>query len=99
MAAGRVESAPAPLMQEATERRHGGCPRDTSSRGVEVWSYDFIHDKCSHGHRLKFLTITDEFTRQSLAVVTATSIRAKDAMEVLDRLFVKHGAPQYLRSD
>jgi putative transposase len=48
---------------------------------------------------MRFLTITDEFTRQSLALVAATSIKGKDVIEVLDRLFARHGAPQYLRSD
>lgn len=65
----------------------------------QVWAYDFVHDKCNQGHTLRFLTITDEFTRQSLAVVAATSIRSHDVIEVLRRLFAQHGAPQYLRSD
>jgi putative transposase len=75
-----------------------------------VWAYDFVQDKCNQGHTLRFLTITDEFTRQSLgkawakpgqslAVVAATSIRAHNVIEVLGRLFEEHGAPQYLRSD
>jgi putative transposase len=58
-----------------------------------------VQDKCNQGHTLRFLTITDEFTRQSLAVVAATSIRSHDVIEVLGRLFEEHGAPQYLRSD
>lgn len=68
-------------------------------RPHQVWAYDFVHDKCNQGHKLRFLTITDEFTRQSLAVVAATSIQSRHVIEVLERLFVEHGAPQYLRSD
>jgi len=48
---------------------------------------------------LKFLTITDEFTRKSLAVVTATSIRAERVRQELDRLFIRHGVPECIRSD
>ena len=70
-----------------------------ATRPNEVWTYDFIQDKCNRGHRLKFLTITDEFTRQSLAVVTATSIRAERVRQELERLFTKHGAPECIRSD
>jgi putative transposase len=70
-----------------------------ATRPHQVWAYDFVHDKCNQGHTLRFLTITDEFTRQSLAVVAATSIRSHDVIEVLRRLFEEHGAPQYLRSD
>lgn len=65
----------------------------------QVWAYDFVHDRCNQGHPLRFLTITDEFTRQSLAVVAATSIRSHHVVEVLKALFAEHGAPQYLRSD
>ena len=60
---------------------------------------NFIHDKCNRGHRLKFLTITDEFTRKSLAVVTATSIRAERVRHELERLFIRHGVPECIRSD
>jgi putative transposase len=70
-----------------------------ATRPHQVWAYDFVHDKCNQGHTLRFLTITDEFTRQSLAVVAATSIKAKNVIEVLRRLFEVHGAPHYLRSD
>jgi putative transposase len=64
-----------------------------------VWAYAFVHDHCNRGHRLRFLTVTDEFTRQSLAVETATSIKAADVLKTLQQLFAEHGAPQYLRSD
>ena len=70
-----------------------------ASRPNEVWTYDFIHDKCNRGHRLKFLTITDEFTRKSLAVITATSIRAIRVRTELEKLFRRHGAPECIRSD
>ena len=29
----------------------------------QVWTYDFVHDACANGQRLKILTVTDEFTR------------------------------------
>jgi putative transposase len=70
-----------------------------ATRPQQVWAYDFVHDRCNRGHKLRFLTITDEFTRESLAVVAATSIKAQDVLQVLSRLFEQHGAPQYLRSD
>jgi len=71
----------------------------TAMRPQHVWAYDFVQDRCNRGHRLRFLTVTDEFTRRSLAIATATSLKAADVLAVLDRLFAEHGAPQYLRSD
>lgn len=96
----KKEGLSLPQRRPRKRKRPEMVPRPhPATRPHQVWAYDFVQDKCNRGHRLRFLTITDEFTRQSLAVVAATSIKAKDVLEVLDRLFVKHGAPQYLRSD
>lgn len=65
----------------------------------QVWTYDFVHDTCANGQRLKILTLTDEFTRESLAIEVATTIRATRVMAVLAQVFQQHGMPAYLRSD
>ena len=65
----------------------------------QVWTYDFVQDRCNQGHKLRFLTVTDEFTRKNLAIVTATSIRSQRVLQELECLFEQHGTPQYLRSD
>jgi len=64
-----------------------------------VWTYDFIHDACSSGRKLKLLTLLDEFTRESLAIEVGTSIRAERVVEVLQPLFEQRGRPEFLRSD
>jgi putative transposase len=64
-----------------------------------VWTYDFIHDACLSGQKLKMLTVMDEFTRECMAIETDTSIRAPDVLQVLEGLFAEHGAPAFLRSD
>ena len=51
------------------------------------------------GRALKLLTVLDEHTRECLAIVVARKIRAHDVLEVLADLFVRHGPPEYLRSD
>lgn len=95
----RLEGLSLPLRRSCKKLRTGAGVPLAASRPNEVWTYDFIQDKCNRGHRLKFLTITDEFTRKSLAVVTATSIRAGRVRQELERLFLKHGAPECIRSD
>ncbi len=30
----------------------------------QVWSYDFVFDRCANGQQLKCLTVTDEFTKE-----------------------------------
>jgi putative transposase len=64
-----------------------------------VWSYDFVFDACANGQQLKCLTVVDEFTRESLAIDVAGSIRSARVIEVLAKLISVRGAPRYLRSD
>ncbi len=70
-----------------------------ATRPNEVWTYDFVHDWCANGQRLKMLTVVDEFTRESLTIETRTSIKSGAVVEVLERLTDERGAPTYLRSD
>jgi len=65
----------------------------------QLWAYDFIFDACANGHKLKCLTVIDEFTRECLAIDVAASIRSTRVIEVLSRLISEHGTPTFLRSD
>ena len=42
----------------------------------QVWAYDFVFDSCANGQQLKCLTVIDEYTRESLAIDVAGSIRS-----------------------
>ena len=64
-----------------------------------VWSVDFVHDKLSNGRSYKMLTVLDEYTRQALAVTVRTRMRSEDVLEVLYGLFLRHGKPEFVRSD
>jgi putative transposase len=62
-------------------------PRPLPATGPnQVWAYDFVHDACANGQRLKCLTVIDEFTRESLAIDVAGSIRSARVIDVLTRL-------------
>jgi putative transposase len=65
----------------------------------QVWSYDFVFDRCANGQQLKCLTVTDEFTKEGLAIDVDARIRSPRVIEVLSRLVSERGAPTYLRSD
>lgn len=64
-----------------------------------VWTYDFIDDQTEDGRKLKFLTVLDEYTRESPAIEVGRSIRARDVIDVLEYLFTVRGASQFIRSD
>ena len=77
-----------------------GRPRPNAPTGAnQVWSYDFVFDWCANGQQLKCLTITDEWTKEGLAIEVDGRIRSNRVIEVLSRLVSERGAPIYLRSD
>ncbi len=45
------------------------------------------------------LTVIDEYTRECLAIDVARSFKANDVLYQLSELFLKHGTPDYIRSD
>ena len=77
----------------------GSCIRLRPLYRGHVWSCDFVASRTHDGRALKLLTVLDEHTRDSLAIVVARKIRSHDVLEVLADLFVRHGPPEYLRSD
>jgi putative transposase len=77
-----------------------GQPRVLTPTGPnQVWAYDFVHDTCANGQKLKALTVKDEWTRECHAIEVATSIDALRVIAVLERLFAEYGTPAVLRSD
>ena len=64
-----------------------------------MWFYDFVFDRCANGQQLKCLTVTDEFTKEGLAIDVDDRIRSPRVIEVLSRLVSERGAPAFLRSD
>ncbi len=82
------------------KRIASGRPRPKAPTGAnQVWSYDFVFDWCANGQQLKCLTITDEWTKEGLAIEVDGRIRSGRVIEVLSRLISERGAPLYLRSD
>jgi putative transposase len=68
-------------------------------RPNQVWTYDFVFDRCANGQPIKLLTVVDEYTRESLAIYVAASIKSRAVIEVLSRLIAERGSPLSLRSD
>jgi putative transposase len=65
-----------------------------------VWALDYQFDQTANGRVLKFLNITDEFTKEALAIVVRRSIDADATVGVLDGLVTERGvAPRFIRCD
>jgi transposase InsO family protein len=70
-----------------------------ATKARQVWSWDFVEDQTENGTRFRILTLLDEHTRQCLALHAGWSIRAVDAITVLEAAMARYGVPQHLRSD
>jgi transposase InsO family protein len=77
----------------------GSCVRLRPAYKDHVWSYDFIEDRTSDTRKIRMLTLIDEYTRECLSIDVARKLHSEDVLERLTDLFVRRGAPAYIRSD
>jgi putative transposase len=77
----------------------GSCVRLRPAYKDHVWSYDFVACRTSDGRPLRLLNLVDEFTRECLSIDVARRLGSDDVLERLTDLFVRRGAPGYIRSD
>ncbi len=79
--------------------RGGGVRPLPAQHPNHMWAYDFVHDRCVNGQKLKILTVVDEWTRECLALEVDGRINASRVIDVLRQLIRQQGPPAYLRSD
>jgi putative transposase len=77
----------------------GSCVRLRPERPNHVWAYDFVQDRTRDGRVPRMLVVVDEFSRECLAIRVGRRLGSEEVLEVLAELFVRHGAPEHLRSD
>ncbi len=77
----------------------GSCIRLRPEHKDHVWSYDFMIDRTADGRAFKILNITDEYTRECLAILVARKITNQDVIDLLFNLFIFRGIPGHIRSD
>lgn len=74
-------------------------PRPLAREINENWSMDFVHDRLENGRRLKVLTIIDDFSKKSPALVVDRSITGRMVCEILERLKEVYGLPSGITLD
>jgi putative transposase len=77
----------------------GSCIRLRPNWRHHVWAYDFVQARTHDGRVFRMLTVIDEYSRECLAIEVARRLRSDDVLQVLAELFVRHGAPDHIRSD
>ncbi len=76
-------------------------PQDrlSAARPNHVWALDFQFDQTSNCRVLKYLNITDEFSKEALAIEVERSMSGDDIVTVMEALINVHGAPEFVRMD
>ena len=65
----------------------------------EVWSMDFVFDRSADSRSLKCLTIVDDGTQESVAVVPEHAIGGQLLVRILNRVCSERGYPEVIRTD
>lgn len=63
------------------------------------WSMDFVHDRLADGRPFRVLTMLDEGTRESPALVVGRSLTARHVIAALDTLAATRGLPHTIAVD
>lgn len=98
----RQEGLKVPQKQPRRRRlwfNDGSCIRLRPEHPNHVWSYDFVVQRTSDGRPMRFLTIIDEYTRESLRIHVDRKITSFNVIEELADLFILRGIPDHIRSD
>lgn len=65
----------------------------------QIWSMDFVFDRTAEGRVIKSLTVVDDATHESVAIVPERAIGRHALTRILDRLALGRGLPQAIRTD
>lgn len=77
---------------------HKRVPLQLARTVNEVWSMDFVSDSLSGGRRLKYLTVADDFSHESVDIAVDFGISGQYMTRVLDRAALLRGYPQAVRT-
>lgn len=89
-----------PARRSRKRIRHVSPPHlVTAERPNEVWCLDFAEDRTLGGTKLRLLCVTDEFSRESLAIEVGRSFKSEHVCCVLEGLIASRGVPAALRMD
>jgi putative transposase len=96
----KAQNLSVPLHRPRRKRRSGASVGEiVATAPGQIWCIDFLEERTLNGRRVRVLCISDEFTRQSLAIDAGHSFISERVCRVLEQLCERWGAPQMLRLD
>ena len=89
------------LRLEARKKRVSGLrgPKPVATRPNECWSMDFMADRLVNGRRFRVLTLVDNVSRVSPAIVADNRLTGERVVEVLEGLLATGQKPTMLSVD
>ncbi len=66
----------------------GSCIRLRPEHKDHVWSYDLMMERTAEGRAFRILTLIDEYTRESLAILVDRRITSQNVIDQLFYLFI-----------
>jgi putative transposase len=89
------------LRLKARKKRVSGLrgPKPIATRPDECWSMDFMADRLVDGRRFRVLTLVDNVSRVSPAIVADSRLTGERVVEALDRLLAAGQKPEMLSID
>jgi putative transposase len=70
-----------------------------ASRPNAIWCFDFIREVTLHGQVLRIFCVSDEFTRECLAIEVGTHFSTDRVVQILEGLMELRGVPGAFRMD
>ncbi len=74
----------------------GSCVRLKPEHKDHVWSYDLMMARTAEGKAFRILTLIDEYTRESLAILVDRRITSQNVIDQLFYIFVFRGTPEHI---
>ena len=74
-------------------------PLNRPDAANKVWSMDFVFDRSADGRVIKCLTIVDDATHESVAIVPERAMGGLTLIRILNRLAITRGLPRMIRTD
>ena len=65
----------------------------------ECWSMDFVADRLFNGHRIRALTVVDNFSRECLAITVDHALRGSDVVATMELVKALRGTPRRIQVD
>ena len=96
------ESLQNPQRYKKRRRLHhkdGSVIRLRPTHPSHIWAIDFVYDKLRNERRKKRHTILEKNNKESVFVAVRSKLRANDVLYALYLLFMKHGKPEFIRSE